>query len=60
MQFASGESNYLEDVFSVLRFRRRGVVSFRKFVILNARRGRNARLLHDAEGPTQPLRVVVR
>jgi hypothetical protein len=57
---ASAQSNYLEDVFSILRFRRRGVVSFRKFVILNVRRWRDANVLHDAEGPTQPLRVPVR
>jgi hypothetical protein len=57
---ASAESNYLEDVFSILRFRRRGVVSFRKFVILSVRRRQNAKVLRDAEGPTQPLRVQYR
>ena len=54
----SDKSNYLEDVFSVLRFRRRGVVSFRKFVILNAWHGKTATVLRDAEGPTQPVRVL--
>jgi hypothetical protein len=56
MRIESGEA-YLEDVFSILRFRRRGVVSFRKFVILYARPGCDANALRMAEGPTQPMRV---
>lgn len=57
---ASAESNYLEDVFSILRFRRRGVVSFRKFVILNVGRRQDPKVLRDDEGPTQPVRVLYR
>jgi hypothetical protein len=57
---ASAESNYLEDVFGILRFRRRGVVSFRKFVILNVWRRQDAKVLRDDEGPTQPVRVLYR
>jgi hypothetical protein len=44
-------------MFSILRFRKRSMVSFRKFVILNVRQRRNANVLRDAEGPTQPMRV---
>jgi hypothetical protein len=51
----SDESNYLEDMFSILRFRRRGVASFRKFVILHARGF--AKVLHAPESATQPLRA---
>jgi len=53
-----GETSYLEDVFSILRFRRRGVVSFRRFVILSLRDGL-AHALRDGEGTTQPLRVML-
>ena len=53
-------SKHLEDAFSVLRFRRRGVVSFRKFVILNVRRRSNASGQHLEEAVTQPMRVVHR
>ena len=58
MRSARSDNSYLEDVFSILRFRKRSVVSFRQFVILNVRHRRNANLLHDAEGPTQPMRVL--
>ena len=60
MRTVRGEANQLEDVFSILRFRRfrrRGMVSFRKFIILSAQ---VANELQDTEGPTQPLRVMHR
>ncbi|HEY0483662.1 MAG TPA: hypothetical protein VGD37_39355 [Kofleriaceae bacterium] len=60
MWTACGDGNCLEDVFSVLRFRRRGMVSFRKFIILNAQRGPDANALHLEEAATQPLRVLHR
>lgn len=53
----SGERQFLEDAFSILQFRRRDLVSFRRFVILNARRG-DANTLHPEEAATQPLRVL--
>jgi hypothetical protein len=54
---ADGDRKQLEEVFSVLRSRRRGPVSFRKFVILGAR---EANALRTPEGATQPLRVLHR
>jgi hypothetical protein len=60
MWTARGDANCLEDVFSVLRFRRRGMVSFRKFIILNAQHGPEANALHLEEAATQPLRVLYR
>lgn len=53
----SGERQYLENAFSVLRFRRRNLVSFRQFVILNARHD-DANAMRTGEAPTQPLRVL--
>jgi hypothetical protein len=50
-----GGNDPLEEVFSVLRFRRRGPVSFRKFIILSAS---EANALRSPEGETQPLRVL--
>jgi hypothetical protein len=52
-----GERQYLEDAFSILRFRRRNLVSFRQFVILHARYD-DANALRTAEAVTQPLRVL--
>jgi len=58
MRTACGDGTGLEDVFNILRFRRRrGVVSFRKFVVLNVRPSCDANGLHIDEGETQPLRV---
>jgi hypothetical protein len=48
MRSVSGDGNHLEDVFSILRFRRRGVVSFRRFVILYAHAGLDANALRLA------------
>jgi hypothetical protein len=56
MQRDGGERSYLEDAFSILQFRRRTLVSFRRFVILHARRG-DANALHAEEAGTQSLRV---
>jgi hypothetical protein len=55
----SGERQYLEKAFSILRFRRQNLVSFRRFVILNARRG-DAKPVRPEEAAMQPLRVLHR
>jgi len=55
MRLDSGVRNYLEEVFCILQFRRRGLVSFRRFVILRA--CRTANRLREEEADTQPLRV---
>jgi hypothetical protein len=57
MRRPRGESKHLEHAFRILRFRRRGVVSFRRFVILN---GRDADALRTLEAEVQPLRVTRR
>jgi hypothetical protein len=57
MRTASDGGNWLEDVFNILRFRRRGVVSFRKFVMLNAWSCCDANALRTDDAATQPLRV---
>jgi hypothetical protein len=60
MRSESDESKYLEDAFDVLRFRRRGVVSFRRFVVLYAGSAETANALRIGEDATQPLRVLHR
>jgi hypothetical protein len=60
MWSARGDNSYLEDVFSILRFRKRSMVSFRRFVILNVWDRRNANALHDSEDSTQPMRAFQR
>jgi hypothetical protein len=60
MLFARSENSYLEDVFSILRFRKRSMVSFRRFVIMNVWDRRNANALLDPTGTTQPMRVFQR
>ena len=57
MRSERDEHKYLEEAFSILRCRPSGEVSFRRFVILNARAGRTAKILQAGEGPTLPLRV---
>ena len=52
-----GNVGYLEKVFSILRFRRRGVESFRRFIVLNVWSGQNANELRDAYPTTQAMRV---
>ena len=56
MRLDSGVRSYLEEAFCILQFRRRGPVSFRRFVILTARE--TANLLREEADDTQPLRVV--
>lgn len=53
------ERTCLEDAFSILQFRRRALVSFRRFVILHAPQS-NANALRSENAPTQPLRVLLR
>ena len=55
----SGERKYLEEAFTILRFRRRTVVSFRRFVILHALHC-DANALRAEDTTTQPLRVLHR
>lgn len=55
---ASGENSYLEDVFGILRFRKRSLVSFRRFVILKLLPPQGANGLPETEACTQPMRVV--
>jgi hypothetical protein len=52
------ERRYLENAFSILRFRRRGVVSFRRFVVLSGRPGQTANDMHLGDAATQPMRVM--
>lgn len=56
---SDGDNKFLEDAFSILQFRRRGVASFRRFVILRAGRTHSANRLHDDDDETQPLRVLL-
>ena len=55
MRLDSGVTSYLEEAFCILQFRRRGAVTFRRFVILRARETANQ--LRDEQAATQPLRV---
>lgn len=50
--------SHLENAFGILRFRSRGVVSFRRFVVLNIWSGQDANDLHDDLPPTQPMRAL--
>ena len=54
---SASDNSYLEDMFSILRFRKRTLVSFRRFVILNAWQRREAHELQDPAGSTQPMRA---
>jgi hypothetical protein len=56
MRQESGGSS-LENAFIILRFRRPGLVSFRRFVVLRASE-RIAKNLRFEEGSTQPMRPV--
>jgi hypothetical protein len=56
---SDGDNKLLEGAFSILQFRRRGVASFRRFVILHAARTQNANDLHGDDAETQPLRVLL-
>jgi hypothetical protein len=52
----SEERTHLEDVFGILRFRRRDLCSFRRFVILSSMPDTNE--MRVEEVTTQPLRVL--
>ncbi|HET7503659.1 MAG TPA: hypothetical protein VFK02_21710 [Kofleriaceae bacterium] len=58
MRSDSGERRQLENAFSILRFRRRGVVSFRRFVVLNAWPSRSTHDLQFEGATTQPMRTM--
>jgi hypothetical protein len=55
---SSDRRRNLENAFSILRFRTRGVVSFRRFIVLSLWSGQNAIDLHQAVGDTQPMRAL--
>jgi hypothetical protein len=57
MRSGSYELSHLENAFSILRFRRRGVVSFRRFVVLTCSAGGTANELHTDRVATQPMRM---
>ena len=57
MSFVSEELSFLENAFSILRFRNRGVVSFRRFIVMNIWSGHDAHDVRDTLGDTQPMRV---
>lgn len=57
MQFACEETP-LENVFSILRFRSRGLVSFRWFVVMRADPEQDARDLRADLAATQPMRIL--
>jgi len=50
----SGEVSPLENVFCILRFRSRGVVSFRRFIVLHSDPAHD---LHADSAQTQPMRI---
>ena len=47
----------LENAFSILQFRRRGMVSFRRFVVFRWTPGLAAQDARNEESETQPMRV---
>lgn len=49
--------DFLENVFSILRFRNLGLLSFRRFVVMNIWSGHGTHRVRDALGDTQPMRV---
>jgi hypothetical protein len=49
---------YLENAFRILRFRRRGVVSFRLFIVLSGRPGRTAHDMRAGDAAMQAMRVM--
>jgi hypothetical protein len=51
------QASALENAFSILRFRRSRVISFRRFVVLHAS-DRSVHGLRFEEGGTQPMRPV--
>ena len=60
MWIASSEAplEFLENVFSILRFRSRGVVSFRRFVVMYADDEIGAHDQRADAAVTQPMRIM--
>jgi hypothetical protein len=56
----SRERRYLENAFRILRFRRRDVVTFRRFVVLSGDIAQTANDVHAEAARTQPLHVMMR
>jgi hypothetical protein len=54
---ASDRLSFLENAFSILRFRSAGLVSFRRFIIMTLWSGQGAHEVHDDVADTQPMRA---
>ena len=54
---ASERLSLLENAFSILRFRTRGLVSFRKFLVMSLWSGQGAHEARDDVADTQPMRA---
>jgi hypothetical protein len=54
---ASDRLSFLENAFSILRFRSSGLLSFRRFIILTLWSGQGAHELHAEVEDTQPMRA---
>lgn len=54
---ASDGSSFLENAFSILRFRSRGLVSFRRFIVMSLWSGQGAHAERDEVADTQPMRA---
>ena len=53
----SDRLSFLENAFRILRFRRAGLVSFRRFIIMSLWSGQGAQEPREDVGDTQPLRA---
>jgi hypothetical protein len=49
--------SFLENAFSILRFRNRGLVSFRRFIIMSLWSGQGAQEARYEIADTQPMRA---
>ena len=54
---ASDRLCFLENAFSILRFRSRGLLSFRRFIIMSLCSGQGAHEARDDVADTQPMRA---
>jgi hypothetical protein len=54
---ASDRLSFLENAFSILRFRSRGLVSFRRFIVMSLWPGQGAQEARDEVADTQPMRA---
>ena len=54
---ASDRLSFLENAFSILRFRSRGLLSFRRFIIMSLWSGQGAHEARDDVADTQPMRA---